>query len=311
MTFSPLRPVGTYSIIARDPETGSLGVGVQSHWFSVGGMVPWARAGVGAVATQSLVDPVYGVIGMELMRIGKSASEALKSVLAGDHGRDIRQVAMVDARGRVAVHTGTRCISAAGHLVDDDHQFSVQANLVKDDDVWPAMAEAYRGADGDLADRLLVALEAAEEAGGDVRGRRSAALLVVAAKPSGKSWEDRHFNLCVEDHDEPVQEMKRLVQMQRAYHHMNFGDQAIIEQDFGRAREEYQRAEVLAPDVTEVPFWHAVALINDGRVDDALPIFKRVFARERLWLDLVPRLVESELLPNDENVLKRIAAQGA
>src|SRR5215813_3523579 len=165
------RPVHTFSIVARDPQTGELGVAVQSHWFSVGSVVPWAEAGVGAVATQSLVDPVYGPVGLDLMRVGRSAPDALKSVLAGDDGREVRQVAMIDATGRVAAHTGSKCIAAAGMVTDEKNQFSVQANLMAHDTVWPAMAKAYREAKGDLADRMLAALEAAEAAGGDIRGR--------------------------------------------------------------------------------------------------------------------------------------------
>ena len=175
----PRRPVATYSIVARDPQTGEMGVAVQSHWFSVGSVVSWAEAGVGAVATQSLVDPAYGPLGLELMRTGRTAPDALRSLLAGDDGRDVRQVAMIDAKGRVETHTGPRCIADAGHVVDADNQFSVQANLMANDKVWPAMAKAYRESTGDLADRLVAALEAAQEVGGDIRGKQSAALLVV------------------------------------------------------------------------------------------------------------------------------------
>ena len=175
------RPVHTFSIVARDPQTGDLGVAVQSHWFSVGTLVPWAEAGVGAVATQSFVDPVYGRIGLEMMRAGKGAPEALKGLLAGDEGRDVRQVAMIDARGRVDAWTGKGNIQAAGHIVGKG--FSVQANLMLNDQVWPAMAKAFESARGDLADRMLAALDAAQAAGGDIRGRQSAAMIVVTASP--------------------------------------------------------------------------------------------------------------------------------
>ncbi|MHC4140978.1 MAG: DUF1028 domain-containing protein, partial [Planctomycetota bacterium] len=243
----PRRPVATYSIVARDSQTGEMGVAVQSHWFSVGSVVSWAEAGVGAVATQSLVDPAYGPLGLELMRTGRTAPDALRSLLAGDDGRDVRQVAMIDAKGRIEAHTGPRCIADAGHVVDADNQFSVQANLMANVEVWPAMARAYRESTGDLADRLVAALEAAQEIGGDIRGKQSAALLVVSAASTGRPWEDRRFDLRVEDHPQPVQELKRLVRLQRAYLHMNAGDAAIEHNDFAEASRQYAAAEKLAP----------------------------------------------------------------
>ena len=305
------RPVATYSIVARDSKTGEIGVAVQSHWFSVGSVVPWAEAGIGAVATQSLVDPAYGPLGLELMRIGRSAPEALQSLLAGDEGRDVRQVAMIDAAGRVAAHTGPRCIQAAGHIVDADLQFSVQANLMAGDDVWPAMANAFREHTGDLADRLMAALEAAQRAGGDIRGRQSAALIVVSATPTGKPWVDRRFDLRVEDDPDPVQQLKRLVRLQRAYLHMNAGDAAMETSDFAKASQEYASAEKLAPEIVEIPFWHAVTLVSSDRLNEALPIFKQVFDRESIWVDLVPRLVPAGLLPDDPDVIAKITAQAS
>jgi uncharacterized Ntn-hydrolase superfamily protein len=305
----PRRPVATYSIVARDPKTGEMGVAVQSHWFSVGSIVSWAEAGVGAVATQSLVDPAYGPLGLDLMRAGRTAPDALRSLVAGDDGRDVRQVAMIDAAGRVAAYTGPKCIADAGQFVDAEHQFSVQANLMANADVWPAMAEAYRACDGDLADRMLAALEAAQAAGGDIRGRQSAALLVVSAEATGQPWADRRFDLRVEDHPQPVEELKRLVRLQRAYLRMNAGDAALEHDDFAEANRQYAAAEALAPEIVEIPFWNAVTLAAGGRVDDALPIFRRVFAREPVYADLVPRLVPPGILPDDPELLKRIDAQ--
>ncbi len=303
------RPVATYSIVARDLETGEMGVAVQSHWFSVGSVVSWAEAGVGAVATQSLVDPAYGPLGIELMRAGRAAPDALAGLIASDKGRDVRQVAMIDAEGRVAAHTGGKCIAAAGHVVDEERQFSVQANLMTDDRIWPAMAQAYRESDGDLADRLVAALEAAQSAGGDIRGRQSAALVIVAAESTGKPWVDRRFDLRIEDHPTPVAELKRLVRLQRAYLHMNAGDLAIEHADFAKASREYAAAQKLAPDIVEIPFWHAVTLAASDQVDASLPIFRSVFAREPVWAELVPRLVPSGILPDDPELLKKIDAQ--
>jgi len=284
-------------------------VAVQSHWFSVGSVVPWAEAGIGAVATQSLVEATYGPLGLELMRAGRSAPEALRGLLAADDGREVRQVAMIDAQGRVAAHTGAKCIAAAGHFLDGELQFSVQANLMANETVWPAMAAAFRGAEGDLADRMVAALEAAQAAGGDIRGSQSAALIVVSGTPTGRPWVDRRFDLRVEDHPAPVQELKRLVRLQRAYLHMNAGDAAIEKQDFAAANAEYTAACKLAPEIVEIPFWQAVTLVHAGRVDEALPIFRKVFEAEPVWAELVPRLVPSGLMPDDAEVLGKIAGQ--
>ena len=305
---APHRPVHTYSIVARDAATGELGVAVQSHWFSVGATVSWAEAGVGAVATQSFVDPSYGPLGLELMRAGRSAPDALKGLLAADEGRKVRQVAMIDAQGRVAAHTGDRCIQAAGHLVGN--QYSVQANLMANDKVWPAMAKAFEQTQGDLAERMLAALDAAEAAGGDIRGRQSAALVVVSGKPTGKPWQDRRFDLRVEDHPEPLRELRRLVVLQRAYLHMNAGDLAVEVGDNEAALREYSAAEALVPGNAEMIYWHAVALVNMGRVDASLPLFARVFALDENWRTLTPRLPASGLLPENPAILRRILDAG-
>lgn len=302
------RPVHTYSIVARDPKTGDLGVAVQSHWFSVGSVVTWAEAGVGAVATQSFSDPRYGALGLEMMRAGHRAPDVLKGLVAADEGREVRQVGMVDAGGKVAAHTGSLCIDAAGHETGEG--FSVQANLMDRDTVWPAMARAYREAlkdpKLDLADRLMAALRAAQAEGGDIRGQQSAALLVVKARPSGRPWEDRIFDLRVEDHPDPLGELSRLLKLGRAYAFMNEGDGHVTAGRWEEARTAYARAAALAPGVVEMPFWHAVALASSGKVEESLPLFRRVFAAEPLWRRLVPRLVKAGQLPKDPAVAERI-----
>ena len=300
----PARPVHTFSIVARDPITGELGVAVQSHWFSVGAIVPWAESGVGAVATQSFVDPSYGKLGLELMRTGKSAPDALRSLLAGDEGREVRQVAMIDTQGRVNAWTGKNDIAAAGHFVGKD--FSVQANLMANDRVWPAMARAFESTKGDLADRMLAALDAAQAAGGDIRGRQSAALIVVTGKPSGQAWKDRIFDLRVDDSSEPLMELRRLVTLQRAYNHMNAGDLAVEKKENEGALREYGAAEKLVPDNAEMIYWHAIALVNMGRVDESLPLFRKVFAMDPNWATLTPRLPKSGLLPDDAKLIEKI-----
>jgi uncharacterized Ntn-hydrolase superfamily protein len=300
----PSRPVHTFSIVARDPETGELGVAVQSHWFSVGAIVPWAEAGIGAVATQSFVDPSYGKLGLDLMRVGRSAPDALKALLAGDEGREVRQVAMIDAQGRVDAWTGKNCIQSAGHIAGKN--YSAQANLMANDKVWPAMSRAFETTKGDLAERMLAALDAAQTAGGDIRGRQSAALIVVSGKPTGKPWADRVFDLRVDDSPEPLKELRRLVTLQRAYNHMNAGDLAVEKKDNEGALREYGAAEKLVPDNAEMIYWHAVALVNMGRVDESLPLFHRVFTMDKNWAELTPRLAKVGLLPDDAKVIERI-----
>jgi uncharacterized Ntn-hydrolase superfamily protein len=299
------RPVHTYSIVARDATTGELGVAVQSHWFSVGPIVAWGEAGVGVIAPQSFVDPAYGPLGLTLLGAGKTAPEALAGLLAADAGRDVRQVAILDASGRVATHTGKSCIEAAGHVTGDG--FSVQANLMASDKVWPAMARAFQGTRGDLAERMLAALEAAEAEGGDIRGRQSAALLIVNARSTGRPWADKTFDLRIEDHPEPLKELRRLVTLQRAYNHMNAGDLAVERKDNDAALREYAAASRLVPDHAEMIYWHAVALVNMKRVDESLPLFRKVFAMEGRWRELTPRLVKAGLLP--AAAVKKIVAQ--
>jgi uncharacterized Ntn-hydrolase superfamily protein len=304
------RPVHTYSIVARDPATGQLGVAVQSHWFSVGPLVPWAEAGVGAVATQSFVEASYGPLGLELMRSGRTAEQALRALVAGDPHPEVRQVAFIDAAGRVAVHTGEKAIDAAGHRTGKN--YSVQANLMLKSTVPDAMARAFEGAKGDLTERLLIALDAAQAEGGDIRGSQSAAILVVGGKPSGRGpWADRLIDLRVEDHPEPLQELRRLVNLARAYQHMNAGDEAMARNDMKEASQQYGRAERMVPDSAtngEFAFWHAVTLANAGKVDESLPLFRRAFAQDSNWVELVRRLPKAGQLPKDERLIQRIIA---
>ena len=282
------RPVHTYSIVARDAETGELGVAVQSHWFSVGPLVPWAEAGVGAVATQSFVNPSFGPGGLALMKGGSSASEALAELIESDSGEAVRQVALVDARGRVAAHTGARRIPWAGHHLGEG--YSVQANMMLNDRVVPAMARAFEESRGPLAARLIEALEAGQAAGGDIRGQQSAAVLVVRAEATGRSWEDRLVDLRVEDHPRPVKELRRLYVLHRAYAHMNAGDAAMEEGDMDRALAEYGRAAELVPEHVEIRFWHAFTLATGGRLEESLPLFRAVFEEDPNWRELLRRL---------------------
>jgi uncharacterized Ntn-hydrolase superfamily protein len=290
------RPVHTYSIVARDAATGDMGVAVQSHWFSVGSIVTWAGAGVGAIATQSFVEPAYGPRGLELMKSGLSAKQALDALLLVDEGRDVRQVAFVDTDGNVAAHTGAKCIEAAGHHVGNG--YSVQANMMLNDKVVPAMAKAYESAEGDLAERLMAALEAAQAAGGDIRGKQSAAMLIVKSESTGRSWADRVLELRIEDHPTPIAELRRLLQIHRAYEHMNAGDLAVEHDDLELAMAEYGRAAELLPGNVEVQYWAAVTLATSGELEQALPIFRTVFAADPNWVELTRRLVKPGIIPD-------------
>ncbi|MDH3934054.1 MAG: DUF1028 domain-containing protein [Gammaproteobacteria bacterium] len=298
------RPVNTYSIVARDPATGQLGVAVQSHWFSVGSLVPWAQAGVGAIATQSFIEVRYGVSGLELMASGLSAIRTLDALLAADSNPAVRQVAMIDASGQTATHTGESCIEYAGHLSGEN--FSVQANLMVEPGVPQAMAQAFRQASGSLAERMLAALEAAQAAGGDLRGKQSAAILVVSGKATGRSWQDRLVDLHVEDDPQPLVQLRRLLTLNSAYEHMNRGDHALESGDIEAALAEYGRAEALQPDNLEMQFWHAVSLVNAGRIDAAVAMFATIFRDGKQWRELVPRLAQAGLLQVDAAVLERI-----
>lgn len=299
-----LRPVNTYSIVARDAKTGQLGVAVQSHWFSVGSMVLWAEPGVGAVATQSFVDPNYGPLGLQLMRSGKTASQALTALLAADEHANVRQVGMVDANGVVANHTGDNAIIEHCEIAGDN--YTVQANLMWKPTVCTAMVAAYESAEGDLAERMMLALEAAEGEGGDIRGKQSAAMLVVSNDRSQPAWGGRIIDLRVEDLAEPLVELRRLLTMARAYNLMNEGDEHMTVNAIEEAVKAYAAAEALVPDSHEMIFWHAATLAGAGRVEESLPIFARAFALWPQWRELIPRLPASGLLPDDPELIEKI-----
>ncbi len=302
-----MRPAHTYSIVAIDKETGELGAAVQSHWFSVGSIVIWAESGVGAICTQSFVEASYGPLGLELMRAGKTAEEALAGLLKADRFEAVRQVAMIDVQGRVAAHTGKSCIPEAGHVVGDG--FSCQANLMLKSTVWKAMKKGFENTKGELVDRLMAALEAAENEGGDIRGKQSAAIIVVNGKSSGAWWKDRIYDLRVEDNAAPLVELKRLIRLNKAYNFMNKGDELLTENKVEEAMKSYTRAMEMYPDNAEMVFWPAVTLASTGKVEESLPLFKKVFAIDQNWAVLVPRLPQVGQLPKDEALLKKILAQ--
>lgn len=293
-TGSAIRPANTFSIVARDPVTGDLGVAVQSHWFSVGSIVAWAEPGVGAVATQSFSEPAYGPKGLALMRDGTAAGDAMAQLVAADAQSAVRQLGFVDATGRAAAHTGARCIQYANHHVGAG--YTVQANLMANDKVVPAMVAAFESTKGDLADRMLATLDAAQAAGGDLRGCQSAAIIVVSGKRSDTPWTEKKLDLRVDDSPAPLPELRRLVTLARAYDHMNQGDLAIEKGDMDKATEHYATAARLVPDSPEMVYWQGIGLATKGQLDRATPLLQQAFKADKAWVELTRRLPSSGLL---------------
>ena len=276
----------TYSSVGRDPETGELGVAVQSRAFNTGAAVPWGAPGIGVVATQSFTERSYGPLGLELLRAGKSAEQALDELVTADDESQYRQVAILDAEGRAAVHVGEACIPAAGYASSDD--FSAQANMVASERVWKSMAEAFERSQGPLEERLLDALDAAEAAGGDWRGRQAAGILVVGAE--GEAWE-REVDLRVDDHPEPVAELRRLVRLGRAYRAMR-----------GPPGPSADDLEVL-PELDRL--WAQIYMATaTGKLDEARERLRPLLEAEPRWGDFVRALAERELLPNADKLLE-------
>jgi uncharacterized Ntn-hydrolase superfamily protein len=297
----------TFSIVARDEKTGEMAVGVQSHWFSVGTLVSWGEAGVGVVATQSFVNVSFGIRGLDLLRRGLTAPEALEILLKDDEGREVRQVAIIDTFGNVATHTGKMCVQYASDK--KGKQYSVQANMMLDSTVCQAMSKAYEASAGKvLSERVMLALDAAQAAGGDVRGKQSAALLMVPPRSEDRPWDERTIDLRVDDHPEPLKELRRLLNVRIAYGHMNAGDLAVEKNDMVKAMQEYQAAMKLMPANLEMQYWTAITLANNKQVDKALPILKKVFAADKNWKMLTRRLPSVNLLTVSEPDLQRILA---
>ena len=293
----------TYSIVGRDPRTRELGVAVQSRWLAVGSMVPWAEPGVGAVATQSFTEVRYGPLGLALMRGGHSAPEALRALLAGDDEEPLRQVAMVDAAGMVAAHTGSRCVAAAGHACGEG--ICAQANLMERDTVWAAMLAAYASAEGSLAERLVAALEAAEAEGGDIRGRQSAALIVVSGSRQDPPWK-RTVDLRVDDHPEPVAELRRLLRLHTAYRLMGEANDAAATGDLVSAAAAMDEAGRLAPGNDQVTFRRGGSLMAVGRIDEGRAEIERARLANPRWALFLRRLAAAGLFPDDPAFLDAI-----
>ena len=284
----------TYSIVARDSVTGEMGVAVQSHWFSVGSIVTYGKAGVGVVATQSLVNPMYGPYGLDLMEEGMTPQQALDKLIGKDKGEMYRQVAFLNHKGEIATHTGNLCIAEAGHR--QGKNFSVQANMMLNNTVWDAMAKAFESTQGTLSERMLAAMKAAENEKGDIRGKQSAAILIVKGTSTGNSWEDTIMDLRIEDHENPLEELERLMKIHKAYDYMNQGDLAMEAGDSKKAEQLYLGAQELFPENIEMQYWYAINLLNNKEFEKAKPILKSIFGQDENWRTLTTRLVDSKLL---------------
>ncbi len=302
-TKEPL--VHTFSIVARDEATGEMSVGVQSHWFSVGTAVPWAEAGVGAVATQSFVDKSYGPKALALLKQGYSAQQALDSLTKADAGRDVRQVAIIDTKGNIAAHTGAKCIQFASHIKGIN--FSVQSNMMLGSKVCENMKNAFEQSTGKpLAERVLLALEAAQKAGGDIRGMQSAALITVPGKPT-ENWNNKTIDLRVDDNPLPLKELRRLYTVHLAYEHMNNGDLAVEKNNMELAMNEYNAAMKLFPKNLEMKYWTAITLANNKQIDKAVKLLKTIYAKDKNWRELTKRLPPVGLLNvSDKELIKLV-----
>lgn len=295
----------TFSIVARDEKTGEMAVAVQSHWFSVGTSVSWGEAGVGVVATQSFTNKSFGLRGLELLKQGKSPQEALDILLSDDPGKDFRQVAILDKLGRVATHTGKSNIEVAGHA--NGENFSVQANMMLNDQVVPAMEKAWKeNAVMPLAERMVLVLKAAQNAGGDIRGKQSAALLVFAPEASSAPWNDKLVDLRVDDSIDPVKEIDRLLTVFRAYEHMNKGDYYVEKNEMNSAMEEYNKAMKMFPVNLEMQYWTAITLANNKEIAKASAMLARIYKKDQNWRELTKRLPKSGLLTVSEEDMKEL-----
>ncbi|TDN88078.1 putative Ntn-hydrolase superfamily protein [Salegentibacter sp. 24] len=295
----------TYSIVARDANTGEMAVAVQSHWFSVGPLVAWGKSGVGVVATQSFVNPAYGPEGLRLLDEGYTPEEAVETLVNNDEARDFRQLAILGKSGENAAYTGSKCVAEASHLNGDN--FSVQANMMLNENVVPAMAKAFtENINLPLAERVVAVLKAAQDAGGDIRGKQSAALIVVGPEKVEEIWKDKKINLRVDDHENPVEELSRLLKTARAYEYMNRGDLAMEEGNVEKALKQYSTAESMFPNNLEMKFWKAVALVNSDRLEEAKLIFDRIFDEDKNWRTMLKRLPDAKLIEVTKDQLEML-----
>lgn len=296
----------TYSIVARDTDSGQMGVAAQSFYFALGRVLPWARAGVGAVATQSFVEPGYGPSCLDLMAgtgsgdDALSAADALEQVRAADDGREVRQVGVVDAQGRVASFTGSQCIDHVSHA--EGEGFTAQANMMAGAGVCEAMADAFVSTGGPLAERLVAALVAAEGKGGDARGKMSAALIVVDAARTDHLWQGVLTDVRVDHHPDPLAELARLVQVARAYHLVDVAEEALVRGDAANSLADTEAGLALLPGDGNLHLGHIASLVWVGRVDEATAEVRRLVAQRPEWDGVLRALFERGLVPLPEGV---------
>jgi uncharacterized Ntn-hydrolase superfamily protein len=282
----------TYSIVARDPKSGELGIAVQSRYFAAGRLVPGIEAGVGVIASQASANASFPSEGLRLLRSGFAAQEVLQQLIGSDGGAALRQVAVLDRQGNVAVHTGASCVAAAGHRIGV--QCSAQANMMVQPTVWPAMLDAYERGAGDLAERLLQAMQAAEREGGDLRGRQAAALIVVAGEPS--SPPRPLIDLRVDDHADPVAEIKRQLAYSRAHQRAGLALDRVAADDFNGALAELDICCAAYPQEPDFLTRRALVLLALGRTREARATMERACAIDRGWADYVVRLADAGIL---------------
>jgi uncharacterized Ntn-hydrolase superfamily protein len=297
----------TYSIVARDPDTGEMGLATHSQAFAVGSSVPWGDAGFGVIATQSIAEPYYGQLGLDLIRGGMTAEESLAAMRSVDPHPERRQVAMIDAAGRIAVYTGDGCVAAAGHAIGDG--CCALANMVASPAVWESMVEGFESSGGALAGRLVTALEAAEAQGGDIRGRRSAAVMVVRAERTGRPWRDQLADLRVDDHAEPVQELRRLVETSGRYHQVVRGFEQAIDGDPAAGVEELDKLDPGTFADPDLRMWRAIVLALAGREQDAAEAFHLLGDAHPRFVEAARRMVPAGLLPRPEPVVRAMEAR--
>ncbi len=295
----------TYSIVARDSATGQMAVGVQSHWFGVGTLVAWGESGVGVVATQSFVNKSFGIRGLAHLKNGLTAQQALDSLLATDNAKEVRQVAIIDGTGNVASHTGKSCIDYATHI--QGKNYSVQSNMMLNSNVSIAMSKAFeKSANEPLAERVLQALKAAEAAGGDIRGSQSAAIIVVGGTKSNEPWNDKIVDLRIDDHAQPIKEMERLLKVHRAYEHMNNGDLYIEQNKMDSAKIAYQAAQKMFPKNEEMQYWYGITLANNNKINEAKAVLRKVYDKNKNWIELTKRLPKVGMLTVSSADLKTL-----
>lgn len=301
----------TYSIVARDADSGAIGVATQSHFFAAGGLVCWAEPGVGAVASQSFADPSLGSTGLELMSRDVGAPDSLRALLLLDEGREFRQVAMIDSTGDVGVHTGSSCIQYAGHAVGDG--VCALGNMLRNDRTWDAMLISYQESQGDLADRLIAALRAAEAAGGDIRGRQAAGIRIVASERGPRPWQDLLLDLRVEDHEDPVEELARLVDYKRAFDRVAgviFAEGLILGEfreptdgSLEKALGDLEMSAAELGDSAEPDLWRTILLARAGRNAEASAALERAAMMNPALYDFVRRLPDAGFLSTDHPLL--------